>query len=593
MINVKIKKYSGGEHEIYTSSHGEWERFISDLREPLQMLTSNPSLKDDKYFLALITDELGYYVGVLKPLRGAQRPDDHLAGWLFFANNLQISGEELKSKILLFQKELDKEVCDTNILESICNRRNISEKKYPDTLPQKNHINKQYAFRLYGQGTQYNLEETLNCLNQHYYQEYTAIFLLENKPELRIQGMTNLTDKKFEEYLILSFLPEIPSNCSVYINNIEIGRNKPFSLTKGNSLSIKVKKRGFEDILLEYNSNNQTKDSQILLLPLSWKRRISDDEDISNAQVILKNRKLTSNGELFLEDDLRNPNQNCIHITASGYEERDVSFDVDSLSKENPEKIKLEREEKGYKLYIPLRGCDKCLNCNIISRNEKLKESPIKGYNLLDRVGVGKNEFQLHYAPFYPLKKLSGKIILIVSIILLLLAGYLGGNWMRNTFFSSDNNLNNKLNQGKEPITESPKIPEYVNYLKANAKWNKQKMGTYSEIEDLWDDLNNRDFDKILEQWNVKLSKSNIPLWNQLIKKIEELKESEPDKYKKFQGKVYNSDTNDHDITISAYLTNLVSVHIDDHSTNRQQGNQNREQNSQRKSDDGIGSLDD
>jgi L-cysteine desulfidase len=118
-------------------------------------------------------------------------------------------------------------------------------------------------------------------------------------------------------------------------------------------------------------------------------------------------------------------------------------------------------------------------------------------------------------------------------------------------------------------------------------------MGTYSEIEDLWDDLNNRDFDKILEQWNVKLSKSNIPLWNQLIKKIEELKESEPDKYKKSQGKVYNSDTNDHDITISAYLTNLVSVHIDDHSTNRQQGNQNREQNSQRKSDDGIGSLDD
>jgi hypothetical protein len=582
MINIKIKKYSGGEHEIYSSSPGEWEKFIPDLREPLQMLTDDSLLKEDTYFLTLTTSELGYYVGILKPLRGSQRPDDHLAGWLFIARNLQISGDEIDMRRLTLLKELEKEKCDDDNIKNICNNsRNINKKEYPDFLPQRK-INKRYAYRLYGPGTQYSLIETLNYLNQHYYQEYTAIFLLKNRTELRIQGMDNLTDRKFEEYLTL-FFSEIPFNCSVYINNdAKIEKNNPFPLTKGESLSIKVKKNGLEDISHTYQSY-ELKDQEAIRLPeLRWEKRISkkffriiDSKggELYNYRIFIDNDELSDQRDLFVSEE-RCKQRNPIDIKLDGYEiDSNTNWvQLSNISSETPHKVKVKRKKEKYNLDFPIFiNGEKSYTSIIIEERGELRHSPIKGYNI-DK--IDKCNYELSYSPFYPLKNISGIVVFAFSILLLLFGGYLLGNAfpLRGEKTPTQQGLVHEEKKNKE-------IERKVNYLKEKETWNREEMVSLG-LTELWDDLNNRQFDRILGKWNNKLRSHNISQWSTLTEKIESLKNENPNKYKESQGKPYNLNCNDYDVTISKYMNNLIS-NTEKTKTNQKQREAKRENTSE------------
>ena len=277
-IGVIINRVSQGATTLYVSEGAKkWESEARDTRNDLKKINIEKLNHDDLHssYMDFITfGENVVLIFVNRFLAG--RPGDSLSAMITVPGDVLIKGKDLES-IIIKTKEI--------LLSSTLSRDELEQlfsKDYPLKLVPGNSSSntglsgkEEYAYRKYGIGTQFNLNELLDSLFQPYYYEYKAVFLIDNSSPLEMEdGATDLTEKKLYKYVLLQYPKDVPNDIKIFVNNEIFTKNKTFK--EGEVVNITLERKGFctksEEIKLndEINKIDLNKYEWKLKIPYSW-----------------------------------------------------------------------------------------------------------------------------------------------------------------------------------------------------------------------------------------------------------------------------------------------------------------------------------
>ena len=228
------------------------------------------------------------------------------------------------------------------------------------------------------------------------------------------------------------------------------------------------------------------------------------------------------------------------------YKPQETTID---LRDDKGKKISLEKIRHEYTFMLPLtEGGYEKITC---SSEKKLKACPFKGFKLKNgRIPAKGVDNRLECVTWTKKRIIA---ILIYSVILLSLgicagwyvAGYLNDD--KGADYKENNQLGTYVTDNvKKPKSENEvrktedNWTDIINYLDGNNVWNKDEMDKFPEIKGLWDALNERRFDDILE-YEDRLEKSQA--FNDIVYAIRK------NRHKQFIGP-FNERPDDYDITI-------------------------------------------
>ena len=165
----------------------------------------------------------------------------------------------------------------------------------------------------------------------------------------------------------------------------------------------------------------------------------------------------------------------------------------------------------------------------------------------------------LEYRPFTKAIKITLSIIIAVVLLIGVGAGWYLADYLHkkeisdykkqiSTLTYDLNNAKNNKPAEKRQESQKPESPNWelvVEYLDKNAKWERSAMEKFAAIQGLWDALNYRKFENILQyEEDLKTSKT----FSKLVKAIKTNQKSFSAPY---------CDEGDTEITISTYMSKL------------------------------------
>ena len=414
---------------------------------------------------------------------------------------------------------------------------------------------------------------------QVYYNEYKAIFLLDNSSNIEIEeALVDLTDKDFKKPCILVYPTNKPQNIDIFVNGQPFVNSLIFN--EGDKARVEIIRRGCYPIKETVISDEQKK--FLKLSNLDWEFAVAPSwfeiYDKSTKEKIVTTPTITINGKTvdgynrFKEHELTRA-----HIKFSVPDYIDYSVDANLLAQHIPFNAYLDKKPRKIK-YVIRQGC-RVQNQEIVFAFEgahlNTDFSPLEGYEVSRQ--LSKNTFLLEKKQSNLSQGFSRKWILILSILgLLSLFGLwsIGSN-LYNLIFKPEKDPKtaqiecdkcHQLYDGN--LDDCPNCKDFVdngsdannnlsekekNYLIENrSKWTRTEMASISsQLEKLYDDVNTRQFDRITGEWNTLLSKYNISYWQNIVNAVND-RRSDLKPGPKYSG--------DGTITISSYIRNLREV---------------------------------
>lgn len=545
MLGLKIVRINQGYTDLLEiNGNQSWTKNVWDIRKDLENIDN---LDGSSAVLMLTSIDTGHILTVASLIEG--RTTDCISAWIYIPATISISGKELVKLVDSAKKEILANERDDERLNQ------LFSKSY-ESAPAAKMIEKSFgdkcAYRYYGQGAKYTLSELLKDMCQSYYKNYKSIFFLDNATNLRCLSGDDLTDQKVYSMIVV----KAPGRVDGFIPYIG---EQPFTgqmyAIEGDIIKIEWRKNGYLPIQTETTIKIDLKYS--VPTPNQYKRLISFDiikvVDESNHSIdeydLYIDGKLVERGsEIALSEAVIN-NKVEVKIQAEGYE-----YIRKYVNLTQRVEIKLTKETYTYEFMLPLKNQGIYYSIKI-SCNREIKSSPVQGYVLEEgHIGQGSKN-QLRFKPF---SRKFWITCLICSVIVLLL-GFCGGYAVSDFIGGkTDNKEVSKLTQEnadlKSKIKElekrnynyAPKdtmgntIDAAIDYLDNNNTWNRTKMEKYSSLKGLWDALNERRFEDILE-FEKTLFKST-----RFAKVVDAVNQN---KTKKIESK-NNSDPNDYDIVI-------------------------------------------
>ena len=554
-LGLKIVRINQGYTDLLEiNGNSVWTKNIWDIRKDLEHINN---LNDSTAVLMLTSIDTGHILTVASIIEG--RISDCISAWIYVPVEINISGKRLVEVVDAVKNEiLANERNDERLIQLFSE----SYESAPAISNTAKSNGEKCAYRYYGQGIQYTLPELLQDMCQSYYKNYKSIFLLDNSAQQRCLSGDNLTEKKVYSMITLN-APDKVDAFAPYIDGKPFV--KPMAGVEGDVLEIEWKRSGYESIRTKTTIREDLKYSIPMpnqyrrLIPYSLIKVVDQwNMPINDYTLRIENQVVNSGYDIPIREDAIK--QIKIDIEAEGYEAFCKYLD---LSQSHT--IKLSKKMYEYQFSIPLYKSQQSHTIKL-KVDKKLSVSPIEGY-----VVYGKKLYTdcINNLVLQP-TKLFNWLTILLSVVALSL-GIVGGYYLcysknvpklkeaieyyKNASKTSDtqkdvskasSTSNTQSSQSPSVTNSSNNVIEAIKYLDNQTVWILSEMEQYDVLKGLWQALNYRQFEKVL-QYEKSLNQSTK--FARLVEAIKNNKET-------FQG-TYCPD-GDTQITINGYIRKLT-----------------------------------
>lgn len=569
-LGLKIVRINQGYTDLLEiNGNSVWTKNIWDIRKDLEHINN---LNDSTAVLMLTSIDTGHILTVASIIEG--RISDCISAWIYVPVEINISGKRLVEVVDAVKNEiLANERNDERLIQLFSE----SYESAPAISNTAKSNGEKCAYRYYGQGIQYTLPELLQDMCQSYYKNYKSIFLLDNSAQQRCLSGDNLTEKKVYSMITLN-APDKVDAFAPYIDGKPFV--KPMAGVEGDVLEIEWKRSGYESIRTKTTIREDLKYSIPMpnqyrrLIPYSLIKVVDQwNMPINDYTLRIENQVVNSGYDIPIREDAIK--QIKIDIEAEGYEAFCKYLD---LSQSHT--IKLSKKMYEYQFSIPLYKSQQSHTIKL-KVDKKLSVSPIEGY-----VVYGKKLYTdcINNLVLQP-TKLFNWLTILLSVVALSL-GIVGGYYLcysknvpklkeaieyyKNASKTSDtqkdvskasSTSNTQSSQSPSVTNSSNNVIEAIKYLDNQTVWILSEMEQYDVLKGLWQALNYRQFEKVL-QYEKSLNQSTK--FARLVEAIKNNKET-------FQG-TYCPD-GDTQITINGYIRKLTPNGSGNNGTDNQQTN--------------------
>lgn len=580
MLGIYIEYTHEGTHELMSyNSNSSWVKLLGEITELKQI---DKPVNQTWSLEVLQKIESGNIIRVICPNAGR---NDYICASIYVPWNIVISGKELSSVVSSTRDEImswRKETSKSKLMELFSKKYDVVDFQRKDHIESPSGI----AYRYYGD--YYQLHELLDNIEQPYYSKYKFVFLVNNKSNILIKTGDDLTKKDLVETVIMPPPGEI-DGFAPYIGQTMF--NKPLRVAIGESITLSWVRKGYKTI--DKTTVIAQKNTQ-LLYP-----QINEHEveiPFSAIQVYdEKNHKLNSeeytvriNGKPLVKDgakvyvNIASLNSVRVDVTPEDTSIYETSTDTFDLSNGRGCNVQLERVHLTYVFNFPM--INNKYKAAEFTFHKRLDTCPFKGF-AVERDNIVTKEWGDNYLivkVFNKTRIIKIAIILFVALLLGAVIGWYCTDWAYEksikTYESQISTLNLELEQAKqtkptakaqvEPKRDEVDWGKIVEYLDKNDKWERPAMEKFAAIQGLWDALNYREFENILQyEEDLKASKT----FSKLVKAIKTNEKS-------FSGPY--CDDGDTEITISTYIGKLGKIHTQTPpQNNKNKGKEQSEQN--------------
>ena len=555
-LGLKIVRINQGYTDLLEINGDQiWTKNVWDIRKDIENIDD---LDGSSAVLMLTSIDTGHMLTVASLIGG--RITDCISAWIHIPVTISISGKELVELVESVKKEI---LADERNDEKLRQLFSKTIELAPATKIASGSVGEKCAYRYYGQGAKYTLSELLKDMYQSYYKNYKSVFLLDNSSKLKCTQGDNLSDQKVYSMVVV----KSPGKVDSFVPYVG---DKPFEgqmyAVEGDVIKIEWRRNGFlpiqtETIVCQDLKNSvPSREQYMRVIPFDTIKVFDElGQSIREYEVYVE-KKLIEHGRSIAISESTIENV-LVEVYAEGFEPIHRKVNLTQIVK-----FKLATENYVYEFMLPLKNDDGYYSIKI-SGNRKLKNSPVKGYVTEDG-NVTRND--KNYLRFNPFSRKYWIICLICSLIVLLL-GVCGG-YVLNDFIGDkadsnevsnliqknaipksfikdlENSNSNSSTQRATENNEDYSNEHAVSYLDTNNKWNRTEMEKFEILKGLWDALNKRDFEHIL-QYEEELKDSKF-----FVELVKAIKANE----RIFSGTY--CDDGDTEITIRTYISKLGKV---------------------------------
>lgn len=550
-LGLKIVRINQGYTDLLEINGDQiWTKNVWDIRKDLENIDN---LDGSSAVLMLTSIDTGHILTVASLIEG--RITDCISAWMYVPASINISGKELVEIVDAVKKEVLANERNDEKLSQLFSK--IYESAPAAKITSKS-AGEKCAFRYYGQGAKYTLSELLNDICQSYYKNYKSVFLLDNSTKLRCISGDNLSDQKVYSMIVV----KSPGNIDAFVPHIgkHVFSNDIYAI-EGDEIIVEWKQKGFKTISktikvakgVECPIPVRGEYMMIVEYDAIQVRDESSGEFIKDYSLSINHYNIPVGQKVAISIDMIA--QSKVNIYANGYEEWSKVYDL-----RRQHVIYMKKKRFAYS-FVLLSKNHKEIHIEYPTKG-LLEECPIEGYRPYKGKLDPYKDNWLEYKPFTKAIKITLSIIFAVVLLIGGIVGwYLTDCWYKkdisdykkqiNTLTYDLNNTQKNKPAEQRQESQQPEPPNWeqvVEYLDKNTKWERSAMEQFVAIQGLWDALNYREFENIL-QYEKDLEKSKN--FAKLVKAIKNNK-------KTFSGAY--CDEGDTEITISTYISKLGPV---------------------------------
>lgn len=572
-LGFSIKLASQGAGNAIECNKGQWTNKVVDIREYLKLFNGLQGTDNIVTFMSF--DEGGCFLTQLRAISG--RVGDFLSGWIYIPNTIEASGEDVMNTYNYVRNILSQ----SNLNDYISDIESFFSKEYPKKEYAASYVpssGEEFGVRF--NDMYYSMKEILDTDRyQPYYSKYKAIFLLDKDGEVKIskeqaarfKDLTKLNIDKTcifkapspEEVRLLGRGTKI-----VFQNNQEF--KSPFLTKKGDKIQLYAIRDGFEPVALPLVLIQE--DGQIMSIDpqtVKWLKRIKPSMFVvcnrkherieKGVRISINGTDVTYQEAPIAEEDCR---QALVKVSASDYE---TSEQKQNLLNDYCEII-LSRKVKSFQATVELsngKSAEMTIESEYLSSTQ---ESPLKGYDF-DKDYHGNSILKMN--SWFVWKQRLWGFLGGLGVLALIVLSLMIDTWI-------DNGCPMPWDEKKVPPTEAPvagvsneqgsqvaeesesaadtdayTLEAAVKYLDEKTVWTKSEMEQYPDLQGLFEDLNNFNLSRLLNEWSTKLASS------QRFKKVcESANKTYTNRWNPSQGPhnpTYNQ-PNDEQISLTNYI---------------------------------------
>lgn len=526
-LGFAIKFASQGAGNAIECNKGRWTNNVVDIREYLKLFSGLQGTDNIVTFMSF--DEGGCFLTQLRAISG--RIGDFLSGWIYIPNTIEVSGEEVINTCNYVRNLLSQ----SNLNDYISEIESFFSKEYPRkeyVVPYAPSSGEEFGVRFNTD----NMKEILGTDRyQSYYSKYKAIFLLDKDGEVRILKeqavkFKNLTNFPIDKICILN--APLIENVRRLGNGVKIvfqnkqEFNSPVLRKKGENVQLYATRDGFETVPLPLILIQD--DVQIITIDpqtVKWEKLITPSMFVINnrnhekvekgVRIYVNKTEVTYQGVRVSEEDC---SQVKVKVTAPDYEPFEQTL---NFLNGHCVFITLEKEVKSLQTTVVLAN-GSLASMTIKSQNlSSIHESPLKGYEC-DVDNFGKTVLRM--SPWFAWKQrlwgfLGGLAVFALIELSLMICTWIGNGcpmpWNEKTITTethADETTDQEIGSAIQKETSGFEVPvtseAAIKYLDSSSVWTKSELEKYSDLQGLYEDLNNFDLSKLINYWYGKLSSS-------------------------------------------------------------------------------------
>ena len=538
-IGIIVSRVSSGAEILFSSEAAkQWQNEALDTRNYLKCIDIEKISEDkfDSTFFDFVT--FGKDVAFIctnKYISG--RDSDLISAMIVVPGFVDIIGKELADILRKTKDILQETKRDDQKLEQICSfdygSKQVQNHSVPSIDPNSEG---QYAYRYYGSGTPFSLPEILGSIFQNYYCNYKAVLLIDAESGISPkEGLKDLTESDFKNSCILEYPKSVPSDIAMKVNGKLFTQSLLFD--EGQQIILDISREGCcpikEKIILDQPVKT------ISLANLEWDVKVDltwfqvCDKAAPNAKIPSSSVKITINDK---EVDREGYNRFNIHeltsaiivVDVTGFEEARFK-PLNLLKVKRPITLPLKKLPKKYN-YLIFEGCkvpNEAISFSFEATHYNENKSPIAGYKI-DHFSNSKKAFIL-VKNGYGWKKIA--IGLVVSLFACI--GIISScSWLYHEIFPKESStktesevLSEETNVVyQEERSDTPErndkaiLQKNIEYLQTHSIWKIAEMKNISnDLEDLYNDVNQKNFLNIKGKWKEMLSNVGNSSCNKLL----------------------------------------------------------------------------
>ena len=538
-IGIIVSRVSSGAEILFSSEAAkQWQNEALDTRNYLKCIDIEKISEDkfDSTFFDFVT--FGKDVAFIctnKYISG--RDSDLISAMIVVPGFVDINGKELADILRKTKDILQETKRDDQKLEQICSidygSKQVQNHSVPSIDPNSEG---QYAYRYYGSGTPFSLHEILGSIFQNYYCNYKAVLLIDAESGISPkEGLKDLTESDFKNSCILEYPKSVPSDIAMKVNGKLFTQSLLFD--EGQQIILDISREGCWPIKEKIILDQPVK--TISLANLEWDVKVDltwfqvCDKAAPNAKIPSSSVKITINDK---EVDREGYNRFNIHeltsaiivVDVTGFEEARFK-PLNLLKVKRPITLPLKKLPKKYN-YLIFEGCkvpNEAISFSFEATHYNENKSPIAGYKI-DHFSNSKKAFIL-VKNGYGWKKIA--IGLVVSLFACI--GIISScSWLYHEIFPKESStktesevLSEETNVVyQEERSDTPErndkaiLQKNIEYLQTHSIWKIAEMKNISnDLEDLYNDVNQKNFLNIKGKWKEMLSNVGNSSCNKLL----------------------------------------------------------------------------